>query len=118
MTGFNGRCDAIYLTTNTKFLPPDVGSDLATFRKEKSGLPKQVEDAGTFDLVVVGGGMAGICAAVSAARLGCKVALVQDRPVLGGNNSSEVRVGLSGLIFQQPYPKLGNLVDEIGSVGH
>ena len=81
-------------------------------------MPKQVEDAGTFDLVVVGGGMAGICAAVSAARLGCKVALVQDRPVLGGNNSSEVRVGLSGLIFQQPYPKLGNLVDEIGSVGH
>ena len=118
LTGFNGRCDAIYLTTNTKILPPDGGTELLAFRRDKSGLPKQVEDAGIYDLVVVGGGMAGICAAVSAARLGCKVALVQDRPVLGGNNSSEVRVGLSGLIFQQPYPKLGNLVDEIGSVGH
>jgi len=61
--------------------------------------------------------MAGICTAISAARLGCSVALVQNRPVLGGNNSSEVRVGLSGLIFQQPYPRLGKLVDEVASVG-
>jgi hypothetical protein len=62
--------------------------------------------------------MAGICTAVSAARLGCRVALVQNRPVLGGNNSSEVRVGLSGLIYQEPYPNLGSLVDEVGGVGH
>lgn len=44
--------------------------------------------------------------------------MIQNRPVLGGNNSSEVRVGLSGLIAQQPYPNLGNLVDELGPVGH
>jgi heterodisulfide reductase subunit A-like polyferredoxin len=44
------------------------------------------------DLVVVGGGMAGICAAITAARNGSKVVLVQDRPVLGGNGSSEVRL--------------------------
>ena len=69
-------------------------------------------------MVVVGGGIAGCCAAISAARLGCKVALIQNRPVLGGNNSSEVRVGLSGLITQQPYPQLGNLVDELGPVGY
>lgn len=47
------------------------------------------------DLTVVGGGIAGLCAAVAAARHGAKVALVQDRPVLGGNNSSECRVHLS-----------------------
>jgi tRNA U34 5-carboxymethylaminomethyl modifying enzyme MnmG/GidA len=81
-------------------------------------LPEKPQLAGEFDLVVVGGGMAGITSAISAARLGCKVALIQNRPVLGGNNSSEVRVGLSGLIFQEPYPNLGKLVDEIGSVGH
>ena len=49
-----------------------------------------------YDVVVVGGGLAGIAAAVSAARLGCKVALVQDRPVLGGNSSSEIRCGIAG----------------------
>ncbi|HEX9785885.1 MAG TPA: FAD-dependent oxidoreductase [Opitutaceae bacterium] len=46
----------------------------------------------TADLVVVGGGLAGTCAAITAARAGIKVILVQDRPVLGGNASSEVRL--------------------------
>jgi len=49
-----------------------------------------------FDLCIVGGGMAGLCAAISAAREGVKVALVQDRPVLGGNSSSEIRVHVCG----------------------
>lgn len=46
----------------------------------------------TFDVVVVGGGIAGLCAAVSAARNGAKTCLVQDRPMLGGNASSEIRM--------------------------
>jgi len=50
----------------------------------------------TYDVVVVGGGIAGTVAAIAAARLGCIVALVQDRPVLGGNSSNEVRVTISG----------------------
>ncbi len=91
---------------------------MLAWRRAMLGLPETPPDAGEFDLVVVGGGMAGICTAVSAARLGVKVALVQNRPVLGGNNSSEVRVGLSGRIHQEPYPRLGDLVDEIGPVGH
>jgi len=48
------------------------------------------------DVTVVGGGLAGVCAAIAAARLGQKVALVQNRPVLGGNSSSEVRVWVCG----------------------
>ncbi|MCM3749667.1 FAD-dependent oxidoreductase [Paenibacillus pasadenensis] len=48
------------------------------------------------DVTVIGGGLAGVCAAVAAARLGQKVALVQNRPVLGGNSSSEVRVWVCG----------------------
>ncbi len=48
------------------------------------------------DLVVVGGGMAGTCCAVTAARAGAKVVLIQDRPVLGGNASSEVRLWILG----------------------
>ncbi|QHW31750.1 FAD-dependent oxidoreductase [Paenibacillus rhizovicinus] len=48
------------------------------------------------DIVVVGGGLSGVCAAVAAARLGQTVSLVQNRPVLGGNSSSEVRVWVCG----------------------
>lgn len=116
MTGFNGRCDAILLTKDLTFLPPNNLKALSLFRKNILGFKKPIQK-GKYDLVVVGGGIAGITTAVSAARLGCKVALIQNRPVLGGNNSSEVRVGLSGLIFKDPYPNLGNLVDEMGPVG-
>lgn len=48
------------------------------------------------DLCVVGGGMAGLCCAIAAARHGIKVVLVQDRPVLGGNASSEIRMWIGG----------------------
>ena len=48
------------------------------------------------DITVVGGGLAGLCAAIAAARQGRRVALVQNRPVLGGNSSSEVRVWVCG----------------------
>jgi hypothetical protein len=50
----------------------------------------------TVDFCVVGGGMAGLCAALAAARMGVKTALIQDRPVLGGNASSEIRMWISG----------------------
>lgn len=117
LTGFEGRCDAIFLTTDLKFSPPESFDTLTIFRRKMLNLPDKPEFKGHYDLVVVGGGIAGCCAAISAARLGCSVALIQNRPVLGGNNSSEVRVGLSGLISQQPYPNLGNLLDELGGVG-
>ena len=45
-----------------------------------------------FDVVVVGGGIAGLCAAVAAARNGARTGLIQDRPMLGGNASSEIRM--------------------------
>ena len=48
------------------------------------------------DLCVVGGGLAGMCAAIAAARGGSRVALVHDRPVLGGNASSEIRMWICG----------------------
>lgn len=48
------------------------------------------------DLCVVGGGMSGLCCAIAAARHGAKVVLIHDRPVLGGNASSEIRMGIGG----------------------
>jgi hypothetical protein len=115
LTGFDGRCDAIVLTTDSGSHPPDDGAALAQFRRVALRLPKTAPTAGTFDLVVVGGGMAGTAAAISAARSGLKVALIQDRAQLGGNNSSEVRVALGGYIHQAPYPALGAVVDELDS---
>ena len=59
-----------------------------------------------FDFCVVGGGMAGLCAAVSAARGGARVALVQDRPVFGGNSSSEIRVHVCGADRHNKIPNM------------
>ena len=49
-----------------------------------------------YDIVVIGGGMSGICAALAAARHGAHTALIQARPVLGGNASSEIRMHIAG----------------------
>lgn len=114
LTGFNGRCDAIYFTTEEGAVPPSNVAALEKFRREKLNLPAEAPLAGEYDLVVVGAGIAGMSAAVSAARLGCKVALLNDRPVIGGNNSSEIRVHLGGRIEAGPYKELGNLQKEFG----
>lgn len=114
LTGFNGRCDAIYFTTEEGAVPPSDVAALEKFRREKLNLPAEAPLAGEYDLVVVGAGIAGMSAAVSAARLGCKVALLNDRPVIGGNNSSEIRVHLGGRIEAGPYKELGNLQKEFG----
>ena len=84
--------------TTAEVAPPDNLDELKQYRDKMLRRGAQRRSAGVFDLVVVGGGVAGISAAVAAARLGLKVALVQNRPVLGGNNSSEVRVQLGGRI--------------------
>jgi len=112
LTGFEGRCDAIYFTTEHAPPPNDL-KELGAFRRKALSLPEKPDEAGHFDLVVVGGGVAGTCAAVSAARLGLKVALIQNRPVLGGNSSSEIRVWIGGKTMLPPYPRLGEIVREI-----
>ncbi len=111
-TGLDGRCDAIYFTTAKNQVPPSGVEELAAFRKKMLKLPAEPEDAGTYDLVVVGAGVAGMCAATAASRLGLKVALIQDRPFLGGNSSHEIHVGLGGKKQLPPYPNVGNLVEE------
>ena len=69
------------------------------------------------DLVVAGGGLSGVCAAITAARQGVKVLLVQDRPVLGGNSSSEVRLWILGATSHMGnnnrWAREGGVIDEI-----
>jgi len=82
-----------------------------TSKRELTTIEKQ------FDLVVVGGGMAGVCCAITAARQGIKVALIQDRPVLGGNASSEVRLWVLGATSHMGnnnrWSREGGVIDEI-----
>jgi len=113
LTGFEGRCDAIVFAGDASFVPPNRDPEMAAFRRRALGQPDEPEDGGRFDLIVVGGGIAGTCAAISAARLDMSVALVQDRPVVGGNNSSEVRVWLQGARNVPPYERLGDVVAEL-----
>jgi len=113
LTGFEGRCDAIVFASDLTARPPNILKTLTPWRRKLLGLPDKPPDAGPFDLVVVGGGIAGTCAALSGARLGLTVALVQDRPVLGGNNSSEVRVWLNGKTNFMPFPRIGDVVREL-----
>ena len=114
LTGFDGRCDAIYFTTDINTVPPSDPKELEAFRHEKLNIPEIPLTKEGYDLVVVGAGVAGISAAVSAGRLGCRVALINDRPVIGGNNSSEIRVHLGGRINEGKYKNLGNLQKEFG----
>lgn len=66
----------------------------------------------THDVVVCGGGLAGFCAAVAAARHGARVCLVHDRPVLGGNASSEVRVTVHGAAAFHAYARETGILSE------
>jgi len=111
LTGFDGRCDCIVFTT-TDQPPPNDSAILPGWRRAALGLPAVPETKGPYDMVVIGGGYSGMGAALSAARMGLKIALIQDRPVLGGNGSSEVRVWAQGLIRRGKYPRIGEIIEE------
>lgn len=112
LEGLDGRCDAILLTPSPLDRTSTTREEMEALRNTLDPKRNKAEDAGEFDFVVVGGGYSGICASVAAARLGLKVALIQDRRILGGNNSTEVRVQMGGSIECEPYPNLGNLLKE------
>jgi hypothetical protein len=96
LTGFNARCDAIYLSKRKK-APEKEPENISEWRRKVNRHDVQQIKHRKFDLVVVGGGIAGCAAAIAAAEEGLDVALVHDRPVLGGNASSEIRVHTLGI---------------------
>jgi hypothetical protein len=109
-TGFDGRCDALYFTTEQHaVLPQQADEAMTAWRRKLLGLPEPPPSAGDFDVVVAGGGIAGCAAALTAARRGAKVALIQDRPMLGGNASDEI--GLN------PRGAPGSVVNELAAPG-
>ncbi|MCB1203311.1 MAG: FAD-dependent oxidoreductase [Verrucomicrobiae bacterium] len=111
LTGFNGRCDAILFSKDPDYVPDNSSEILPAWRRTLLGLPEEATTEGPFDIVFLGGGYSGACGAISAARMGLKVALIQNRPVLGGNGSSEVRVWAMGNTPPGLYP-VGDIVRE------
>ena len=116
LTGYFGRCDALLLTRDLEYTPP---SDLAPLQQERSrlsGVSLEPAAEGEFDVVVVGAGAAGCCAAVAAARLGANTALIQNRPVLGGNASDELGVGICGASVSHPNARESGIMEEAGRI--
>ncbi len=111
LTGYEGRFAGIYLTADLSFKPPAEKKELTAFRRAVCGFDTAA-DLGSFDFVVAGAGIAGMACAVTASRLGLKTALVHDRYIIGGNNSSEVRVWLTGKTCFDMYPLLGKVTNE------
>jgi len=65
------------------------------------------------DFCIVGGGLSGVCAALAAARNGASVVLIQNRSVLGGNSSSEIRMHIVGANFRRPGARESGLIEEL-----
>ena len=112
LTGWWGRCDAVVLTAGER--PGDQSKVLADQREQNGGVSTKIAAKGPYDVVVVGGGLAGCAAAIAAARHDCSVAFIQDRPILGGNASAEVRVAVSGDTSHEPWdPRETGIIEEL-----
>ncbi len=112
MTGYYGRCDAILLTRAPDYVPPAEGEALARERARLRGVPLEPADGGSFDVIVTGGGPAGCPAAIAAARLGARTALIHNRPVLGGNASDECGVPMNGAASSHPNARETGIAEE------
>lgn len=123
LTGYYGRCDAIVFSSDLGWTPPHERQAIAALREQHGGVSRQVQDMGSSDVVVVGGGLAGCTAAVAAARCGASVVLIQNRPLLGGNASTEILVPPVG-VWPNPRklgplnPRETGLVEEYRTAGN
>lgn len=114
LTGEYSRCDALILTADGDYVPPGDTEGVIRERARLTGLELEPQDGGKFDVVVVGAGAAGCCAAIAAARNGAETALIQNRPVLGGNASLELGVGICGAAVSHANAREGGIIEAAG----
>lgn len=111
VTGFGARCDALYLATGDD-VPPSTSSaaEYVAWRRTVLSLPSPppLLTIQPFDVCVLGGGIPGVAAALTSARLGLRVCIVQNRPFFGGNASVEVGLrprGITGPLIDDIYDR-------------
>ncbi len=112
-TGYFGRFAAIFITSDMDTVPPRPVEAYIRERARIKNISMDPKPVGDFDLIIAGGGPAGVPAAIIAARRGLKTLLINNRPVLGGNASSEAGINFNGASARQPHAREGGIVEEI-----
>lgn len=125
LTGYYGRCDVIVLCSDLNWVPPNDKDELKEIREKYSSVSGNITNMGTYDVVVIGGGIAGTLAAVAAARQGARTVLIQNRGELGGNASSEHLIPPVGVLqnllppSDRKYdPRETGIIEEVSSYGN
>lgn len=117
LTGWYGRADAIILTKDLIFTPPEQVDEIKKLRSKLTGKSLEPKLVGEFDVIVVGGGAAGCFASIASVRTGAKTALIQNRPILGGNASEEIGVSLNGATvvgYGAKNARESGIIEELG----
>ena len=113
LTGYFGRCASILLTTDMDYVPSPEVERIHRERARIKGLSTEVAFGGHYDVIVAGGGPGGVPAAIAAAREGSRTLLIQNRPVLGGNGSTEVGITFDGASVEYIYARETGIAEEI-----
>lgn len=113
LTGYFSRCAAILITNDFDFVP---SREVERMQKERAifkGMEIETAFGGHYDVIIAGGGPGGVPAAIACARMGVKTLLLQNRPMLGGNGSSEVGITFDGAAVGHTFSRETGIAEEI-----